>query len=57
MAYFNVCNKCGSHLDPGERCDCSSKSEVLRRKYEDLVVVDNTDKNQKWQQLVFNIKK
>ena len=23
MAYFNVCPKCGSHLDPGERCDCT----------------------------------
>ncbi len=22
MPYFNVCPKCGSHLDPGERCDC-----------------------------------
>lgn len=24
MAYFNVCPKCGSHLDPGERCDCTT---------------------------------
>lgn len=23
MAYFNICPKCGSHLDPGERCDCT----------------------------------
>ncbi len=22
MAYYNVCPKCGSHLDPGEHCDC-----------------------------------
>lgn len=20
--YFEVCQKCGAHLDPGERCDC-----------------------------------
>ena len=22
MSYFRVCPICGSHLDPGERCDC-----------------------------------
>ena len=20
--YYKVCSDCGSHLDPGERCDC-----------------------------------
>ncbi|MBR3784830.1 MAG: hypothetical protein IKJ77_00260 [Firmicutes bacterium] len=20
--YFEVCQKCGAHLDPGEKCDC-----------------------------------
>lgn len=20
--YFNICPRCGAHLDPGERCDC-----------------------------------
>lgn len=23
--YFNVCENCGSHLDPGETCDCVRK--------------------------------
>lgn len=23
MKYY-ICSKCGSHLDPGERCDCDS---------------------------------
>ena len=23
MAHFNVCPEYGSHLDPGERCDCT----------------------------------
>ncbi|WP_277614901.1 hypothetical protein [Flintibacter muris] len=25
MPYYNICPHCGSHLDPGERCDCQSK--------------------------------
>lgn len=20
--YFDVCPRCGAHLDPGEKCDC-----------------------------------
>lgn len=20
--YYNVCDRCGANLDPGERCDC-----------------------------------
>lgn len=54
MAYFNTCDECGAHLDPGETCDCMTKRETLRRKYEELVV---SDKNQKGQQMVLNIKK
>ena len=23
MAYYQTCPKCGSHLDPGEKCDCA----------------------------------
>lgn len=25
--YFNICEKCGAHLDPGEKCECA-ESEV-----------------------------
>ncbi|MBQ8043617.1 MAG: hypothetical protein IJ272_05650 [Clostridia bacterium] len=52
MAYFNVCDKCGAHLDPGEVCDCNSKREVLRKKYEELVIL-----KPRRQQMVLNIKK
>lgn len=24
--YYNICPKCGAHLDPGERCDCEDES-------------------------------
>lgn len=27
MAFYNICSKCGAHLDPGEPCDCESKQE------------------------------
>ena len=25
MSFFKVCPYCGSHLDPGELCDCRAK--------------------------------
>lgn len=27
MAFYDVCKKCGAHLDPGERCDCEDEQE------------------------------
>ena len=24
MSYYKICPVCGSHLDPGEKCDCES---------------------------------
>lgn len=53
MAFYNVCEICGSNLDPGERCDCNRKSEELRTKYETFVTIP---KNQNDKQLVLNIK-
>ena len=33
MSYYRVCPYCGSHLDPGEACDCrerpAAKSQAL----------------------------
>lgn len=26
MPYYKTCQSCGSHLDPGERCDCKGRS-------------------------------
>lgn len=26
MSYFKVCPICGSHLDPGESCDCQENT-------------------------------
>lgn len=37
MSYYRVCPDCGSHLDPGERCDCktfekpSNHRQLIRR--------------------------
>ena len=30
MPYYRVCPYCGSHLDPGERCDCQDKEEAAQ---------------------------
>ena len=31
MPYYNICPLCGSHLDPGERCDCQDKGQERER--------------------------
>lgn len=28
MAYYNTCPRCGCHLDPGERCDCTKEEKT-----------------------------
>lgn len=27
MAYYEICDKCGANLDPGETCDCEMQEE------------------------------
>ncbi len=27
MSYFDICPRCGAHLDPGETCDCQLNDE------------------------------
>ena len=27
MAFYNTCSRCGSNLDPGEKCDCDRENE------------------------------
>lgn len=31
VAYYNICPRCGSHLDPGERCDCERQAEKIEK--------------------------
>lgn len=31
MPYYNICPHCGSHLDPGERCDCQNRGQEPER--------------------------
>lgn len=28
MSYYRICPDCGSHLDPGERCDCQDEENA-----------------------------
>lgn len=41
MPYYNICPHCGSHLDPGERCDCQDKSQGTEQQ-------EATDKNKEF---------
>lgn len=41
MAFYNVCPKCGAHLDPNEKCDCENVSEKEKRAREHLLIVEN----------------
>lgn len=43
--YFNTCDKCGAHLDPGEKCDCTKELEHnpdrdKRRTHRPVIVYD-----------------
>lgn len=41
MAFYNVCPKCGAHLDPGELCDCEETAEKEKKAREQLLVMEN----------------
>jgi hypothetical protein len=49
MAYYRVCPKCGSFLDPGERCDCEEEGEQWQRVFEQMTVEKESG------QLMFNM--
>lgn len=40
MAFYNVCPKCGAHLDPNEKCDCENVSEKEKKAREHLLMVE-----------------
>ena len=31
MPYWKECPRCGSHLDPGEVCDCGDQEKTAKR--------------------------
>lgn len=31
MAYYQVCKKCGSYLDPGEACSCEKEAKAVTK--------------------------
>lgn len=40
MAFYNVCQKCGAHLDPNEKCDCEDMAEKEKKERENLLVME-----------------
>ena len=41
MAFYNVCPKCGAHLDPNEKCDCEDAAEKEKKAREQMLVMEN----------------
>ena len=31
MPYYTTCERCGSNLDPGEKCDCEKQENTVRK--------------------------
>lgn len=40
MAFYNVCPRCGAHLDPNERCDCEDTAEKEKKAREQMLVAE-----------------
>lgn len=40
MAFYNICPKCGAHLDPDERCNCEEMAEEEKKAREQLLVLE-----------------
>lgn len=41
MSYYNVCEFCGSHLDPGESCDCLEKKKIQEESLLEMIVSED----------------
>ena len=40
MAFYTVCQKCGAHLDPNEKCDCEDMAEKEKKARDHLLVME-----------------
>jgi hypothetical protein len=40
--YFNTCPQCGCNLDPGEKCDCTVRLNILKAYFEDITDVETS---------------
>lgn len=40
MAYYNLCDKCGCTLDPGEKCDCEQKMQKKEQDRQKMIFAD-----------------
>lgn len=41
MEFYRTCSRCGSHLDPGEHCDCGQEEKRMRERFAQKVRVDS----------------
>ena len=40
MAFYNVCQRCGAHLDTNEKCDCEDMAEKEKKAGEQLLIME-----------------
>lgn len=43
--YFNTCQRCGAHLDPGEKCDCQKTKQINKKQHTREI---NKDLSRRW---------
>lgn len=51
MAYYNLCDKCGCALDPGEKCDCEQVAQEKERRMSNMLFLGRNG------QMTFNFNK
>lgn len=51
MAYYNTCPRCGSNLDPQEKCDCETREVEQQQFFKKYLKVEPETK-----QFVLNLK-
>ena len=42
MPYYKTCDKCGSNLDPGEKCDCEMEEKKQEEHFAKILLADST---------------
>lgn len=43
--YGYICQNCGAHLDPGERCECLDEKEQQQQKIVEISQMITVDRN------------
>ena len=54
--YGYICDRCGAHLDPGEKCDCLLEEEMkIRKRKESSLKAKELLEKSKWEQQILEV--